>query len=70
MLPLIMNYLQAQLARTRDEDGAVTVEYGILVVFIAIALAVVVGVLVTGIGDWFQNISDNIGDADGGTIGG
>lgn len=46
--------------RLRDERGAVTIEYGVLAVFIALALIVVVGVLVGGINTWFTNISNFI----------
>lgn len=40
-----------------EERGAVTIEYGVITVFIALALIAVVGVLVDGVGTWFGNIA-------------
>lgn len=60
MLPLIMNYLQAELARTRDEDGAVTIEYGILVAVIALGLVAVGVALVAAISGWFTDMGTSV----------
>lgn len=61
MLQMLMALPAALQSRIRSEEGAVTIEYGVLAVFIALALIAVVGVLVGGIDDWFQSISDFIG---------
>ena len=66
MLQLLMAAGQALQTRVRDDKGAVTIEYGVLAVFIALALILVVGVLVGGIETWFENISDFISGQPGG----
>ena len=43
-------------ARIRDEDGAVTIEYGVITVFIALGMIAAALVLVPGVTEWFGNI--------------
>jgi Flp pilus assembly pilin Flp len=62
-LDTLQAYAQTRL---RDERGAVTIEYGVLAVFIALALIAVVGVLVGGIDTWFGNIATFISGQPGG----
>jgi len=61
MLQLLVA-LEALKDRARNESGAVTIEYGVLAVFIALALIAVVGILVGGLDSWFTAISDFISD--------
>lgn len=61
MITFIIESARALSARYGTEDGAVTIEYGVLVVFMALGLIAVVGVLTGGIQTWFQAISDFIG---------
>jgi Flp pilus assembly pilin Flp len=61
IVPLfIMNLLEQFRVAGRDESGEVTIEWGILVVFIALALILVVGVIVGGINTWFTSIASFI----------
>lgn len=57
MINELLNRLRYAIPR---EEGEVTIEWGVLVVFIALALIAVVGVIVGGIGTWFQTITDFI----------
>ena len=66
MLRVLMAAGQVLQSRVRSERGAVTIEYGVLAVFIALALILVVGILVDGIGEWFTNISEFISGQPGG----
>lgn len=43
--------------RVVDDDGEVTIEYGILVVFVALALIAAAGVLSGSIDGWFDRIA-------------
>ncbi|MFP5310682.1 MAG: Flp family type IVb pilin [Actinomycetes bacterium] len=68
MLQQQIEFVSAHLAERfhADEKGAVTIEYGVITVFIALALIAVVGVLVGGVGEWFGNIADFISGQPGG----
>lgn len=54
-LEMMLHMLTDRLDR---EDGEVTIEYGILVVFLAIVLVTAIGYMTGGIETWFQAISD------------
>jgi Flp pilus assembly pilin Flp len=57
-----LQYLAGRLGgRLSSERGAITIEYGVVVVFIALALIGVVGVLVGGVSTWFSRIGAFIG---------
>jgi Flp pilus assembly pilin Flp len=68
MLQQQIEFATAYLAERfhADEKGAVTIEYGVITVFIALALIAVVGVLVGGVGTWFTNIANFITGQPGG----
>lgn len=54
-LEMMLHMLTDRLDR---EDGEVTIEYGILVVFLAIVLVTAIGYMTGGIETWFEAISD------------
>lgn len=58
---MLMQAMEQLRQAARSERGEVTIEWGVLVVFIALALITVVGIIVTGISDWFTAISDFVG---------
>lgn len=49
----------------QDEQGAVAIEYGLLAVLIALALAVGAGLLGKGLNTLFTNIANCFGSASG-----
>ena len=51
-----------------DEEGAVAIEYGLLAVLIALALAVGAGYLGGGLNTLFTNIADCFNGGGGGTF--
>lgn len=51
----------------RDENGAVAIEYGLLAVLIALALAVGAGILGGGLSKLFTDIGACFGGTGGGT---
>lgn len=56
--------------RRRDDDGEVTIEYGILVVFVALALIAGATALSGSIDGWFDKIGAWIGGLSGGPAAG
>ena len=55
-MPWLQTLLLALMTAWSDDDGEVTIEYGILVVFVALALIAAAGVLSGSIETWFGNI--------------
>ncbi len=51
------DYLRARFSR---EDGAVTTEYGLLVVFIALAVIIGMGILATAINQMFTDAGGSL----------
>lgn len=56
-MPWMQTFMLMVTDRLRDDDGEVTIEYGILVVFVALALIAAAGALSDGIGVWFDRIA-------------
>lgn len=50
----------------QDEEGAVAIEYALLAVLIALAIAVGAGALGTGLNDFFNDIAACFGGGTGG----
>jgi Flp pilus assembly pilin Flp len=55
--------------RVGDDDGEVTIEYGILVVFVALALIAAAGFLSGSIDGWFDRIGAYISSLSNGSGG-
>jgi Flp pilus assembly pilin Flp len=66
LIQALDNLRLALRGRVASERGAVTIEYGVIVVFIALALITVVGVLVGGVNTWFGKIANFIQGQPGG----
>lgn len=64
-MPWLQLFVQNTLQRLDRDEGEVTIEYGVLVVFVALALIAAVGLIVGGIETWFQRIADFIGGRPG-----
>lgn len=63
-----MTTMMQQIERFwRNEEGAVAIEYGLLAVLIALALAVGAGYLGGGLSTLFTNLADCFGGNGGGT---
>ena len=60
-MPWLQTLMLALTDRLTDDDGEVTIEYGILVVFVALALIAAAGVLSGSIDGWFSRIGNFIG---------
>jgi Flp pilus assembly pilin Flp len=58
MVQASIDYLRARFAR---EDGAVTTEYGLLIVFIALAVIAGMILLATALNEMFRDASGELG---------
>ena len=59
------NLMQNTLSFLRDEEGVVAIEYGLMAVFIALAIAVGAGLLGTGLNKLFTDIAKCFGSGTG-----
>lgn len=57
--------IQHSLRFLRDEDGIVAIEYGLMAVFIALAVAVGASLLGTGLNNLFTDIAKCFGSGTG-----
>jgi pilus assembly protein Flp/PilA len=63
MMHMLKTYVEANLHR---EEGATAVEYGIMVVLIAVVIIAGVGLLGTNLDGLFSSVAGTVGGAGGG----
>jgi Flp pilus assembly pilin Flp len=62
----MLNYLRAQMARLRDEEGQTLIEYALLAFLVAIVSIVLLTALGIDLAETFNQVEDTLGlDADG-----